>query len=296
MVRGECEAAAAPAGELLQLAQQRGDALFQMIGHRAVGAVAFHVGEPLKARHHLEAALAAYDPQQHASLAVTLGIDHKVTASNFLALTLFVLGEEEAARRCQQAGLAQADAIDHAHSKAQALVFGCVLLALCADWAELPRWAGRVIGLGQRHGFPLMEGGGRFFLGAAQAFGDGDAAGGLATMQQGAELWWGTGARNYRSFVELLMARAHASLGRAEAARRLLADAREGMLATGERWVEPELLRMEGELLAEDEAAAIARLEESLAVARRQGAAGWERRTLASLARRHEADTAPTTP
>jgi predicted ATPase len=304
MVRGQCDAALAPAQALLQAAQERGDAIMQMIGHRAVGAVAFHLGDPRTAREHLEFALSAYDPAVHAPLAVTLGIDHKVTASNFLSLTLFVLGDQERALQVQRAGLAQADAMDHAHSKAQALVFGCLLLALRGDWQELPTWAERVIDLGRSRGFPLMEGGGTFFLGAAQAFDAGGTAAleaGLHTMQQGAQLWWGTGARNYRSYGELLMAQAQAALGRSDAARQLLGAAREGIHDTGERWVEPELLRMEGLLLREvdGQAACIARLQQASALAQAQGAAGWERRAAISLAQAQAqlaAATAATTP
>lgn len=292
MVRGQCDAAGGPAEELLRVAHQRGDAVYEMVGHRAVGAVAFHVGEPRSAREHLQRALALYDRERHASLAVMLGIDHKVTASNFLSLSLFVLGEDEAALACQREGLAHAETLDHAHSHAQALVFGSLLMALCGRWQELPAWAERVIALAQARGFPLMEGGGRFFLGAAQAFGgtgDEALAQGLAAMQRGAELWWGTGARNYRSYGELLMAQAAAALGRREEALRYLAAAAQGMADTGERWVEPELLRVQGELMqAQDPAASLALLQQAHEVARRQGAHGWLRRTAASLAARRQ--------
>jgi predicted ATPase len=298
MVSGQCEAAEPPARELLQVAHDTHDAVYEMIGHRAVGAVAFHVGDPRRAREHLEHAVALYDPAQHASLAVRLGVDHKVTASNFLALTLFVLGDADRALACQRRGLAHAEALDHAHSKTQALVFGCLLLALRGDWLDLPAWAERVTELGQRHGFPLMEGGGRFFLGAAQAFGGTDRqsmADGLAVMQRGAEQWWTTGARNYRSYCELLMAQACASLGQLDEARALLHDSQRGIAETGERWAEPELLRVSGELLhphAGDREQSLALLRQARDLARRQGALHWEHRAAASLASR-EADDAP---
>jgi predicted ATPase/class 3 adenylate cyclase len=299
MVSGQCDQAAAPAHELLRVAHERGDAVYEMIGHRAVGAVAFHVGEPRSARQHLQQALAPYDAERHARLAVLLGIDHKVTASNFLSLTLFVLGEPEAALQCQREGLAHAERLDHAHSHAQALVFGCLLLALRGDWQQLPPWAERVIVLGQRRGFPLMEGGGRFFLGAARAFGGAGPQAlrhGLAVMQQGSELWWGTGARNYRSYCELLMARATAALGQADAARGYLEAAQQGMAQTGERWAEPEMLRVQGELLhARDEAAGLRLLKQAQDVARRQGAEGWRQRAAASLAQL-QAGAGTTTP
>ena len=297
MVRGECTAAREPAAALLQVAELQADPTTRMIGHRAVGAVAFHLGEIATAREHLERAVALYDPAQHAPLAVTLGIDHKVIAGNFLALTLFVMGEDEAALARQREGLAHAEVLDHAHSKAQALVFGCVLLALLGEWAELAQWAERAVTLSQAQRFALMEAGGRCFLGAARSFGTDDlaeAARGLEQMQQAAHQWWSTGARNYRSFVEVLMARAHARLGRIDPCRALLQDARQGVEQTGERWAEPELWRAEGELLRgiDGEALSLHKLRQALAVAEAQGARGWVRRARASLAARELLDTA----
>ena len=146
-----------------------------------------------------------------------------------------------------------------------------------------------------------MEGGGRFFLGAARAFGSTRAdelEAGLAEMETGAQQWWATGARNYRPYVELLMVQIQARLGRLATARALLKAARDGMTATGERWVEPELLRVEGLLHGEfgdDPSAGDALLQQALQRAREQQAAGWERRVLQSLAER-QASTASTIP
>ena len=61
---------------------------------------------------------------------MVLDIDRRVAASNFLALTRAVLGEDEAALAVQREGLARAEALDRAHSLAQALVFHCLLLAV----------------------------------------------------------------------------------------------------------------------------------------------------------------------
>lgn len=269
LVSGQCDAALAPAQQMLDVAQASGDRLFEMIGHRAVGGVAFHIGDLLSARGHLERALALYEPEQHARLAFSLGIDHKVVASNFLSLSLLVLGEPDAALQIQQQGLAWADELDHAHSTAQALVFTCLLLAVNEDWDAVPPLAERTIDVGRRRGFPLMESGGRFFLGASRAF-RGEAAQGLADMDDAATRWWGTGARNYRPFCELLQARVRAGLGDLEGAASFLRSAHDGVAATGERWIEAELWRVRGELLAGAEAAQ--HLATACAVAERQQA------------------------
>jgi predicted ATPase len=298
MVRGECDAAREPATELLRVAHERADATYEMIGHRAVGAVAFHVGEPQLAREHLERAIALYDPAQHAQLAFILGIDHRVGASNFLALSLFVLGEAEASLDVHRAALVHAEQLDHAHSTAQALVFGCLLLALHGDWRRLVPLAERTVALGRARGFPLMEGGGRFFLGAAMAQDGGDAEAALAVMEEGAQLWWGTGARNYRAYAQMLEAEVHVRLGHTERAKALLSAAHDGIAATGERWVEPELWRVEGEWLrgVDGEAASLAKLQHALKLAQAQGAQAWVQRAQASLDARQRAGTPATMP
>jgi predicted ATPase len=262
-----------------------------MIGHRAVGAVAFHVGEPQLAREHLERAIALYDPAQHAQLAFILGIDHRVGASNFLALSLFVLGEAEASLAVHQAALLHAEQLDHAHSTAQALVFGCLLLALHGDWRRLVPLAERTVALGRARGFPLMEGGGRFFLGAAMAQNGAEPQAALAVMEEGAQLWWGTGARNYRAYAQMLEAEVHVRLGHLERAQALLSAAHDGIAATGERWVEPELWRVEAEWLraVDGEAASLAKLQHALKLAQAQGAQAWVERAQASLRQRNGA-------
>lgn len=280
LVRGRCDEALAPAQQLLDAARAHGDALFEMIGHRAVGAVAFHVGDPATARHHLEQGLAQYVPERHAPMAMVLGIDHKVAASNFLSLTLTAQGEEATAVSVQRESLDWADRLGHDHSTAQALIFYCLMLAVQDNWQAITPLAERVTELGQKRGFPLMESSGRFFLAAARAMGE-QAHGELPVMQEAATQWWATGARNYRPLVELILARVQVQVGDGQAARRLLRAAHGGVAASGERWIEPELWRLQGELLPEHREADLKR---ALSLAQTQGATGFVKRAQRSLA------------
>jgi predicted ATPase len=242
--------------------------------------VAFHVGDPATARHHLQLGLAQYVPERHAPMAMVLGIDHKVAASNFLSLTLSAQGEEAAAVEVQRGCLAWADQLGHAHSTAQALVFYCLMLAVHENWQAIGPMAERATELGQKRGFPLMESSGRFFQAAARAMGE-QATGELPQMQVSASQWWATGARNYRPLVELILARVQAQAGELQAARQLLRAAHGGVAASGERWIEPELWRLQGELLPEHRESDLRR---ALALARQQGASGFEQRASRSLA------------
>lgn len=285
MVRGQCAAALAPARQLLSVARTNADPTIEMISHRALGAVAFHVGDPVTARAHLQRALAMYDHKRHASLAHAQGIDHKVMAGNFLALTLFVLGEEGAAQTLQEELIAHAEATGHAHSLAQSLIFGCLLQSLRGQGPSLATLAERTAQVGREHGFVLMAGGGQFFQGAALLH-QGQPEAALPLMREGAAAWWSTGARAYRAHSEMLMAQAEAALGRLDDARMLLLAAHEGIALTGEVWAEPELRRVEALLLRETEgtAACQQRLAAALALAERQGALMWQQRCAAALA------------
>jgi predicted ATPase len=206
-------------------------------------------------------------------------------AGNFQALTLFVLGDEAGAQGLQDELIAHAEATGHAHSLAQSLIFGCLLLSLREQGPALQRLAERTEQVGRDHGFALMAGGGRFFRGAALLH-QGQAEAGLPLMREGAAGWWGTGARNYRAHGEMMMARAEAALGHLDTARTLLLAAHEGIALTGETWAEPELRRMEALMLrqADGEAVYQQRLAEAMALAQRQGAVMWRERIAAAHA------------
>jgi hypothetical protein len=122
---------------------------------------------------------------------------------------------------------------------------------------------------------------------------------GLATLEAGAKQWWGTGARNYRPFCEMLFATVHARLGDLAATRRWIDAAKAGIADTGERWLEPELMRVEAELLRplDGDAASESLLQQALALAHAQQARAWERRAALSLAaRQREREEAATLP
>jgi predicted ATPase len=83
------------------------------------------------------------------------------------------------------------------------------------------------------------------------------------------------------------LADAHAVDGSPDLAQRTFAEALQIASETGERWAEPEIHRLFGDFLThrEPSAAAIARYERAIAVAREQGSRSFELRATTSLAR-----------
>jgi predicted ATPase len=130
---------------------------------------------------------------------------------------------------------------------------------------------------------------GTFFHGWAM-FAAGDATDyAIAEMRRGLAAKQATGAEIKVPYYLGLLAVAHMQTGCAPEALRLLAEAFARVERTGERWIDAELNRVQGEALlalspdrANDAEAAFRR---GLAIAEAQGAKWWELRVAASLAR-----------
>jgi predicted ATPase len=129
---------------------------------------------------------------------------------------------------------------------------------------------------------------GRLLQGWALAM-QGDAATGVAHMEQG----WGavqrTGLKLYRPYNLALLAEAYGQVGQPEAGLTCLAEAVTRVAATEERWWEAEVSRLQGELLLRlprpDLPQAAACFHQALDVARRQQARALELRAALSLSR-----------
>ena len=119
----------------------------------------------------------------------------------------------------------------------------------------------------------------------------GNEAEGIVLMENGLAAWQGAGIRIVEPYLLALLAEMCLRAGRIETAGERLAEARNRVEKTGECWWEPELHRLEGEILLAaagngnygDRAEACFR--RALAVAGRQRAASLELRAALSLSR-----------
>jgi predicted ATPase len=275
LVRAEYARAGEVANELLTLAERQAEATNAMIGHRAVGAVLLHVGKLREAREHLERALAMYEPRLHGALAFTHGTDPAVITSSFLSLAMWAMGDRARAHAVQEEALAIAERMEHVHSMAQALTFRCMLLTLEGDAARVVTHAERLLDLSTRHWLGLMGASARFWGAAARRP---RTRATVDEMRRAADGWWATGALGYRPMLEAVTAEALLDLGDAEVALEWATRAERHCAESEERWIEPEVLRIEARVLGAlgrgDEAQrCVARAR---AMIEEQGARGWQ--------------------
>jgi class 3 adenylate cyclase/predicted ATPase len=289
-VHAEYQTAHALGEQLLTLAQQSQDPVLLVAAHRALGATLFHLGAPASAHTHLAQGLACYDPQQHRAHAFLylFGEDTGVVCHSFSAWTLWCLGYPDQ-------GLTQ---IDHALTLAQQLahplnlVFALSFAAMFHQFRREVRvaqeHAAATISLAQERGFPSWMALGAILRGWTLAQ-RGQAQEGIAQITQGLRAFRATGAEIARPYCLALLAEAHGILGKPEAGLAALTEALTLVDTTGERWSEPELYRLKGELLLQQSldhpVEAEACFHQAITIAQNQKAKSWELRAATSLAR-----------
>ena len=284
-VRAENGPANAVARELLAFGVSTENRLFRMIGHRAVGMVQVHMGKPVEGREQLEQSLSLYDTARDGALAFAYGTDHAQTASSFLALAQWLLGKPDTATAREAWAVAHGSKVNHLYSLVQTAMFRIIVRALARDWNSVASLAQETLDLAVRHSFQLAITLSRFYLAASRSA-HGANQGIVDEMRVAARAW---GPVNYRPLYMGMIAEAQAAAGNPAQGLLMLTEARAIVSATGERWIEPELCRLSGELMAQlgpySLDAAEAALREAIEMARQQSTKSWELRTAVSLAR-----------
>ena len=178
------------------------------------------------------------------------------------------------------------------YGKAFAWAWSLAALQFRGDTAQLERRANELRLLSTEHDIATWLAWATFFEGfvlGARA----NEADGIALMEKGLGGWRGAGLRIVEPYLLALLSETCLRAGRIETAGERLAEARDRVEKSGERWWEAELHRLEGEILLAaagdgdrdhgDRAEACFR--RALKVAGRQGATSLELRAALSLSR-----------
>lgn len=286
--RDELAAARAAAAQLLELAEQKRDGAAAILGHRALGATLFQLGEFAAARTYLEQLLAApYDATSSRSL-VFLPYHPRVSGRAWLALTLAVLGYPDQALGQSDQALAEAGQLRHHNTTALVLCLRCSLAQFLRDRQAVAAHVGTLLALAAEQGFAYWMAIGLLFQGWAQAE-TGELAAGIAGMRRGLAACEATGAQAYAPYNLALLADACRRAGDPLQGRGLLDEAMARLTRTGARYGEAELLRIDGELRLAlprpDRDGAETSFRAALEIAQHQEARTVELRAAVSLAR-----------
>jgi predicted ATPase len=285
--RDELAAARTVAAELLQSAEQNSDGAAGILGHRALGATLFGLGQFAAARTHLQQLLELDCSVAERSPAL-LPYDPCVSGRAWLALTLAVLGYPEQAVVQSDEALVEAGRLRHHNTTALVLSLRCSLGQFLRDHHDVARHAQGLLAVAIEQEFAYWIGLGMYFRGWALAWA-GEIAAGIAEMRRALIACQSTGAQAYVPYNMALLADMCRRADDAPQARKLLDEALERLGRTDARYCEAELLRIDGELRLAmsrpDRDGAESSFRRAIEIAHRQDARTAELRAARSLAR-----------
>jgi len=283
-IRAEHQRAHALGEQFLTLAQQRQDSAMLVAAHRALGTTLYNLGTPAEAHRHFTQGLALYDPQQHRTSTFLYGEDGGVMCQSFAARALWFLGYPDQALARSHEAVTLAQQIVHPFSLGFALIFAAMIHQHRREVRAVHERAETVISLALAQGFPFWLAQGAILRGWTLAQ-QGQAQAGIEQIHQGSNAFRATGAEINQSYFLGLLAEAHGTLGEPETGLRMLTEA----LALGERWYKPELYRLKGALLlqqnSDNHAEAKTCFQHALDIARSQQAKSLELRAARSLSK-----------
>jgi class 3 adenylate cyclase/predicted ATPase len=282
------------ANEFLAFAQREAETGPIMVGYRLVGTSHLINGHITDASDALYQALVRYDPAEHGtaspvgrSLRARFGHDVGVTMHSYRSWALWLSGQPADAEKAAESLLERGDALGHDdQSRLYALWHAGIAYVLLRNVDKVGEIGGKLAELANDRQLPYWQALGGFLCGwrATRAGRAGDAVG---LLQEGLRLWAQTGSRIFRPICLAFLAEAYAADDKPDLAHRTFEEALRTVSETGERWAEPEIRRLFGDLLTRHgpSAASIASYEQAIAIARAQGARSFELRATTALAR-----------
>ncbi|WP_437961000.1 protein kinase [Sorangium sp. So ce119] len=291
-VRGDYALAEQHGEQLLALAESTGDAGISLGAHQALGATRFLRGHLREAREHFNKVLSIYDPAHHLPLAFLFGHDAAAFSLSHLAWIAFHLGEPERAKASVDEAIALCEELNQPVSRGFVEHFAAVLCCLLGDFAGADAHALVLSKLSEEVGMPHWTALSQIDLGwataarAAQGLA-GDAARarhaeGAARIRGGLTMLTSIGSRVSLTYWRSALIEAELGAGNVDEASALLADTLAFVEKSDERYFEPELYRLQGEIAlargaptaAEARAQAEAAFRKGREIAEQQGALG----------------------
>ena len=275
--------------EILGLLGQSDEAEYIIQAHHAGGSQMVAEGAPRAAMAHIDELLTNYRMDAHGNLALMYGAhDPGCCSLGMRALSLMMLGYVVQAEAASLGSLELSERLDHKPSISHTRMFRaefCIILNCAKDADEHLRAsisiAKKYALTGYIYADELMEGWVRVVQGEADA--------GVRQAEAALEALKAIPSRRFHLPIRIaIVGRAKAAAGDFEGALEYYEFGSRGRGEHGERWYEPELLRLKAEtLVALSEARAIAAeqcLIDAIALAKKQEARFWELRAAIVLA------------
>jgi predicted ATPase len=165
------------------------------------------------------------------------------------ALVAWLRGHPDRAAAVIEQALTRAKEVNHPYTLAWTLNFAAVIHQIRGEVDATLRMAEQCIRHSTQHEFPFWLAGGRVMAGWAQLAAGNDVEAALAEARDGLASWRATGAVVFSPYYLACLTDCYRRLGRSAQGFDALSEMIGSVQETGERWWEPELHRLKGELL-----------------------------------------------
>jgi class 3 adenylate cyclase/predicted ATPase len=284
--RGATQKARELGEQLLALAQRQNDSVLLQEAHWALGQTFYYLGELNATRRHLEQSSAFYTPKPLTSQTSRDQAGTQIACLFYTDLVLWMLGYPDQALRASHDALALAHELSHPFTLAFAFSEMAMIHQLRREVQEMRQQTEAMMALANEQGFAVYTHYGTIYRAWTLTMEDEQQEAitqiqqAMVTLRAGIDDW----ALYYAQLAE-----AYGVVGQTEEGLRSVAEALELTEKTGFRVYEPELHRVQGELLLQqagsDASQAEACFRKAIAIARSQQAKSWELRAATSLAR-----------
>ena len=290
-VHGDLPGMLGPAQAFLHDVELRPGSPEAGVAHRAYGVTQWFTGNYSEARAHLEQAVTIFDPERDSDLAFRFGQDVGVSATVYLAIALWPLGQVDRAREIADATAARIAKLNHLATSTYGLMH-CAMFEIIGRKVDRAAPLARALSsVAHEHGIALWVAFGAF-LEAWVELRSGVPDIGLTNLRRAAALLQRDSVGAFQPLVRTALAEAEARNGETAAALATLDHALKDFESSGQRWFDAELHRMRGEILLEQDPADPRLAEEAflaaIAVARHQKVRSFELRAAFALAKLYQ--------
>ena len=181
------------------------------------GMIAFHMGDSMQARAHLQRSVSLYQPERDAVLYPVYLMDFGVFGRFYMALACLACGEADVARQHAQDAYTLAQRLNQPHSTGFSLLANMTVAVMRNEPEVAQQFSEQCVEFSSRHGFPEFIGMARVVRGWAAAR-LGHPSEGLDDLEAGFVMWQETGFENWQSWFACLKADVLHLLGRHEQA------------------------------------------------------------------------------
>ena len=216
------------ADALLRSGADNDDDRLEIVGHRAVSACSYWLGDFAAARRSGDRVHALYDPQRHWGVAALTNNDPFTAEGIYRSQYLWIMGYPDQALRAQKATEANARRRNHPFDLGLALTLGAQVFDFVGDLPALLRLADEAERIGDEHGIALLGdimaeiSRGVAWLRGARVFD------GIAQLDQSITRLTLTGHRIWFWYLRALEAEGLALTGNLDRARPLIDEYRRG--------------------------------------------------------------------